>query len=400
MEIDPWWLLAIPLFFVLGWLAARFDSRQAIRQARAMPDAYFRGLNHLLNDQPDKALDDFVDVARIQPEAIQLHFALGSLFRRRGETDRAIRVHQNLAARGDLTASDRQRATRELGHDYMKAGLLDRAEQVFNQLAGTPFADDALRSRLEIAQQVRDWPAAIALARSVQNDDARYASDMIAHFHCELAQAALGNDSADRFERADAEIASATAVSPEHPRPWMLAADAAAAQGHDAEAIDRWKRAAAISPAHIELVAPRIVEACERSNRRDEGLAWLETLNNAEPSTELTGVIARARMRRDGGPAAIAWTETQVERNPSLAGLDLLLQLRAEATQPAAGQTEAELDITRKLIHQQAARLTRYVCRNCGFRARQFYWQCPGCSRWDSYSPRRAEDPPNGRPGE
>jgi lipopolysaccharide biosynthesis regulator YciM len=170
MEFESWWLLAIPLFFGLGWFAARVDLRNTPARRGELPDAYFRGLNFLLNEQPDKAIDAFIDVVKLDPETIELHFALGNLFRRRGETDRAIRVHLNLAQRGDLDAGQREHALYALGQDYLKAGLLDRAEETFDRLEGSRHAAAALSHRLEIAQMVRDWPLAISLAERLARD--------------------------------------------------------------------------------------------------------------------------------------------------------------------------------------------------------------------------------------
>ncbi|MFZ4759171.1 MAG: tetratricopeptide repeat protein, partial [Burkholderiaceae bacterium] len=170
MEFELWWLSVIPLFFVLGWFASRIDTRHMVRQSAQLPDAYFKGLNFLLNEQPDKAIDAFVDVVKLDPETVELHFALGNLFRRRGETDRAIRVHQSLLARDDLQPAQRDHALFELGQDYQRAGLLDRAEDAFNRLEGTAYAGAALRHRLDLAQMVRDWPRAIEHAQRLQRD--------------------------------------------------------------------------------------------------------------------------------------------------------------------------------------------------------------------------------------
>src|ERR1051326_1618032 len=128
MEIEYWWLLALPLFFALGWLAARIDIKHLVSESRALPTSYFKGLNFLLNEQPDKAIEAFNDVVKVEPQTIELHFALGSLFRRRGEYDRAIRMHQNLLERADLGQAQKLNAMAELGQDYLKAGILDRAE--------------------------------------------------------------------------------------------------------------------------------------------------------------------------------------------------------------------------------------------------------------------------------
>src|SRR5678815_1745537 len=137
MEIEYWWLLALPLFFALGWLAARIDIKHLVSESRALPRSYFKGLNFLLNEQPDKAIEAFIEVVKVEPQTIELHFALGSLFRRRGEVERAIRMHQNLVERPDLEEEKRLHALFELAQDYLKAGLLDRAEELFTKLEGT-----------------------------------------------------------------------------------------------------------------------------------------------------------------------------------------------------------------------------------------------------------------------
>src|SRR5512146_2812632 len=140
MDIEFWWLLALPLFFVLGWLAARIDIKQLLSESRALPMSYFKGLNFRLNEQPDKAIEAFIEVVKVDPQTIELHFALGSLFRRRGEYDRAIRMHQNLLERADLGEEQKVIALAELGQDYLKAGILDRAEEIFTRLEKSPLA--------------------------------------------------------------------------------------------------------------------------------------------------------------------------------------------------------------------------------------------------------------------
>src|SRR5512141_2173976 len=134
MEFETWWLLAIPIFFGLGWIAARVDITQLVSESRSLPKGYFKGLNFLLNEQPDKAIDAFIEVVKLDPETIELHYALGNLFRRRGEIDRAVRIHTHLLNRADLPARERANALAELGQDYLKGGLLDRAEDTFIRL--------------------------------------------------------------------------------------------------------------------------------------------------------------------------------------------------------------------------------------------------------------------------
>src|SRR5829696_9999251 len=164
-DFELWWLLPIPaLFFAMGWIAARIDIKHLLRESRALPLSYFKGLNFLLNEQPDKAIEAFIEVVKVDPQTVELHFALGSLFRRRGELERAIRMQQNLVERTDLQEDQKLAALFELAQDYLKAGLLDRAEELFLKLEGTQHAEPARKFLLEIYQQEKDWQKAIGAA--------------------------------------------------------------------------------------------------------------------------------------------------------------------------------------------------------------------------------------------
>ncbi|MEQ1813333.1 MAG: lipopolysaccharide assembly protein LapB, partial [Candidatus Nitrotoga sp.] len=160
-EFELWMLLVFPLFFVMGWLSARIDIKQLLSESSALPRSYFQGLNFLLNEQQDKAIEAFIEVVKVDPQTIELHFALGSLFRRRGEVDRAIRMHLNLVERTDLEEDKRQQAMFELAQDYLKAGILDRAEALFIKLESTSYAKAALDLLLELYQKEKDWLKAI-----------------------------------------------------------------------------------------------------------------------------------------------------------------------------------------------------------------------------------------------
>ena len=394
MEFETWWLLAIPLFFGLGWLAARLDSRGAPKGTGELPDAYFRGLNFLLNEQPDKAIDAFIDVVRLDPETVDLHFALGNLFRRRGETDRAIRVHQNLAERTDLDSAQREHAVFELGQDYLRAGLLDRAEDAFNRLEGSRYGAAALRHRLSIAQMVRDWPQAIALALRLQTDTGESLGREIAHFHGEIAARALADCGPQRLEVAAREIAAARAADKSHPRASLLAGELALAEADPAAAIAAWQEVLDAQPAYAALFATGWLRAHESLGELPRGLAALEVAHRAHPGVDTLAAIADALASAQGPAQALRWADEQLRSQPSLLGLEKLLGLR----RAVAGEAEqSDLALIQRLITPQARRLSRYVCMNCGFKARQFYWQCPGCSRWDTYAPRRGEELEAGR---
>src|SRR3954469_18711823 len=183
--VQLWWLIGFAIFFVLGWLAARGDIRQVVHEARSLPRSYFKGLNFLLNEQPDKAIEAFIEVVKVDPETIELHFALGSLFRRRGEYDRAIRMHQNLLERADLGAEQKVTALAELGQDYLKAGILDRAEEVFRKLEQSKQSAAARSHLLEIYEQEKDWGRAIEMAKSLGAASAEPRSRDVAQYLCE-----------------------------------------------------------------------------------------------------------------------------------------------------------------------------------------------------------------------
>src|ERR1700693_1850557 len=194
MEFELWWLIGFPIFFGLGWLAARVDIKQLLTESRALPSSYSGGLNFLINQQPDKAIEAVIDVVKVDPQTVELHFALGSLFRRRGEVDRALRMHHNLVDRADLDDDKRHRAIFELAQDYLKAGILDRAESLFSELEATPYAKQSLEFLLELFQKERDWPKAIAVTQRLTAVSGQSYSKQAAFFYCELANEEIAGD--------------------------------------------------------------------------------------------------------------------------------------------------------------------------------------------------------------
>lgn len=386
MEAELWWLLAIPFFFGLGWIAARVDIRQLLSESRTLPRAYFRGLNHLLNDRPDKAIDAFIEIVTLDPETADMHFALGNLFRRRGEIERAIRVHQNLLARPDLPLEQRTQAQYELGMDYLKAGLLDRAEETFNGLVESSYAVQARRALLEIYQREKEWSRAIDAASGLQSSGAGARQKEIAQFYCELAQDALvRNDNADALALLDKALhADRNSV-----RATMLLGDALLAQGDVEGALTVWKRVEQQSVPHVALVAGRLMDGYRRVGRPQEGVNLLRSYLLEASSIDLIEVIFKAVVELDGVDAAHQLVVDELRRNPTLLGLDKLLEARL---MDAPAHVWEELSMVKNLIHGYTAKLARYQCSHCGFKARQYYWQCPGCSHWETYPPRRTEE--------
>ena len=386
MEFETWWLLGVPFFFALGWIAARVDIRHVISESRSLPRSYYKGLNALLDEQPDRAIDVFVDIARLDPETAELHFALGKLFRRRGDIERAVRVHQNLLSRPDLAPEMAAQARFELGQDYLKAGLLDRAEETFNQLADTPFGPQARRALLEIYQREKEWKRAIEAALALQASGAGAYQKEIAQFHCELAQDELVHVNADA---ALATLEKALAHDRNNVRATLLIGDALLAKGDTEGALRAWRRVEQQSAAHVGLVAQRLMDGYRAVGRAGEGLKLLKGYLAEAPAIDLLEVVFRAELDLAGPDAANQLVTDELRRMPTLLALDKLIEARLMY---APAERLPELSMMKSLVGGYAQKLARYQCSHCGFKAKQFYWQCPGCSQWESYAPRRSEE--------
>lgn len=386
MEFEIWWLLGIPLFFSLGWIAARVDIRQLISESSSLPKGYFKGLNFLLNEQPDKAIDAFIEILKLNPETVELHFALGNLFRRRGETERAIRVHQNLLSRPDLPIEQQTQAMFELGQDYLKAGLLDRAEETFNQLVAGQYAIPARKALLEIYQKEKEWLRAIDAAHALQESGAGGRQKEIAQFYCEIAQDELVHT---HPEAAMAMLDKAIATDRHNVRAAILIGDIHLAKGDVEQAVLAWRRVEQQSVPHVALVAQRLMDGYRKLERPHEGLNLLKSYMAETPSIDLLEVVFKATLELETVVEANQLVSNELRRTPTLLGLDKLLDARMMTAPP---EVLPELSIVKNLVGGYAQKFTRYQCTHCGFKARQFYWQCPGCSKWETYPPRRTEE--------
>ena len=383
MEFESWFLLVIPLFFALGWIAARVDIRHVMQESRAVPRSYFKGLNYLLNEQPDKAIEAFLEVARMDPDTLELHFALGALFRRRGELDRAIRIHQNLVDRADLSQEQRMKALYELGEDFLKSGLLDRAESVFRRLESGNHALDALRNILEIQVLTKDWPQAIETASRLEKLGSPAQNVDTAHYYCELAAAAmLRNDE----QAAHGFLEQALKQNKRSARAWMLLGDLEAKAGRDEAAIQAWRRLEELNPTYLPTVAERLVQAYDRLGRQPEAINLLKAYLDRRPSPDLLHLLFQTVAERQGWEAARQLAAEELKRHPSLRALDDYLQA-SNALSPES----VEGRLAQDLVHRQVSRTAYYQCIHCGFKARQYFWQCPACARWESILPERVD---------
>ena len=394
LQIETWWLFALPIVFALGWVGARWDMRLEKRENEierlAQQKSTFKGLNLLLNEEPDKAIDALVQIAQLDPETTELHFALGSLFRRRGETERAIRVHQHLANREDLPSRHRDHAAYELGRDFLRAGLLDRAETSLNRVStDSKYGIPAKESLLEMYQVEKDWAKAIISSNELEVLQGKSRQKEIAHFNCELAEEALRRKDIATAER---HINLAMQSVPNHPRATILQGDCLVAQNQLEKAISAWALIAQNHPAYLALVADRWIDVHKALSKADEGLQVLVDALKTQAGGELLDITFKHVMALRGVPQAEALMTDVMRHTPSLSAMALRVQARLTLAEVAQNDKAAqEFKASYGLLRQRTNTLARYTCGNCGFRARRFYWQCPGCNHWESYSPRRGE---------
>ncbi len=382
MDFDLQWLLiGLPLAFGIGWLASRLDLRQWRRERHDSPRAYFKGLNLLLNEQHDKAIDSFIEAVQQDPDTSELHFALGNLFRRRGEYERAVRVHEHLISRADLPRDERDRAQHALAQDFMKAGLLDRAEAAWRAVEGTAFDTEARLALLTLHERSRSWRAAVDVAHKLERSGTGSYASRIAHYWCELA---LEADARQATGDADDALARARAAAPLAARPLMLSGQRARLRGDHHTTLREWGSLMVSDPAVFCLVAAEFADSARQVDQSDTALTSLIKLSKLEPGLQLLNAIAlldpdaerqRARLRE------------HLIRHPSLSGARALLQLDAVP----AGDAE-DRSLIDQALAQSARPLQRYRCAACGFEAQHYFWQCPGCLSWDSYPPKMLED--------
>ncbi len=379
----PLALLGLMVAFGLGWLASRFDVKQWKREQQESPKAYYKGLNLLLNEQQDKAIDAFIEAVQHDPGTSDLHFALGNLFRRRGEYERAVRVHQHLLGRGDLSATERERAQHALAQDYVKAGLFDRAEEAFRALEGSSFATDARLELLTLHERSRDWHAAIDTARKLEAAGAGSFAGRIAHYHCEIA---LEADALRRPDEAGEALRKAREAAPQAPRPRVIAGQRHAQAGRHREALAVWDELLAAQPAAFALIAPDYAASALACHDEPAARAQLQTAYERLPSLDLV----QALLKLDPDAAARhARLRQHLQDHAALSGAAALLKEQlAQGQLPSAGDAEQ----LQRLAAAAARPQQRYRCAACGFEAQNYFWQCPGCHTWDSYPPTRLED--------
>ncbi len=375
-------VILLPVAAFSGWYAGRRGGAlQSGRRVSRLSKTYFRGLNYLLNEQPDKAIELFLQLAEADKDTIETQFSLGYLFRRRGEVDRAIRLHQSLISRPGLSEEQKKYAALELGEDYMRAGLLDRAETLFTDLVQMDVSvPQALRHLISIYQAERDWDKAIGHARSFQDATGEPMGALIAQFHCELAeQARLQGE----HDTARARIADAYAADPYSTRAGILEGQIELAANNDAAAIRAFERVARQDVDYLPEVIKPLLGAYQRGQDTSRARAFLAEMIEHYPGFAPVQALSRILHDEEGVDVARRFLSRQVRQRPSVRGQAALIELSLDSPDEAIGTLVALKQISEQLLVRSPA----YRCGRCGFGARAHHWQCPSCKNWGMIKP-------------
>lgn len=382
---DLLWLL-LPLAAASGWLAARLEQRHHSQQSLDLPSAYFKGLNFLLNEQPDKAIEVFIRVLEVNSETVETHLALGNLFRRRGEVERAIRIHQNLIARPTLEKDQRSQALLELGQDYFKAGLFDRAENLFLELAEIrAHSEQALKLLLHIYQQEKEWEKSISVARKLARVSNKNLDVTIAHYYCELAEQDYARKN---YSRSREYLKQALAADERSVRASMLLGDIDAQEGKYRDAIDAWRRIEEQDVHYLGEVAERIAEGFKKLNDEQGLYDYFRDSLQRHGGVSLALTFADVISQRDGVAAAEKFIVEWLRRTPNVHGLHKLLELNIIKAPNAARN---DLMLLKGIIEELRTQHLGYACDQCGFKGKSLHWLCPSCNRWNTIKPVREE---------
>ncbi len=375
-------VLLLPVAAASGWLAARRSFNKGKRFHAGRNIDYFKGLNFLLNEQPDKAIDVFIQMLEVDSETVETHLALGNLFRRRGEVDRAIRIHQNLIARPTLQPEHRAQALLELGQDYMRAGLYDRAESLFQELTESNLhREQALASLLLIYEREKEWDKSLKISNKLESITGEQLNNQRAHYYCELADEA--HDSGDQKLASD-YLRKAHGCNRDSVRAAILLGEMEKTKGSYKTAIKTFKKVAENSPVYLSIILPSLRDCYDAIDDKEafrDLLQGLVSTNHGFTETTMLGQIIR---EEDGDAAAALFLKEHLKKYPSLDGLYQLVSLEPKDECITSSEMSQLLKVLlERLVEENPA----FKCITCGFSAKTMHWQCPSCNKWSSVRP-------------
>ncbi|WP_416886232.1 lipopolysaccharide assembly protein LapB [Marinospirillum sp.] len=384
LELIVFLLLLVAL--ALGWWMGRQERRRRLPPPGSLPQLsqdYFTGLNYLLNEQPDAAINTFVRALEVNSETIETHIALGNLFRSRGESDRAVRVHQNLFARPSLTKEQSERVQLELARDFMAAGLLDRAERLLIELVeqNGKLATESRLLLVDLFEREKEWQKAI---HTLTNELLRHKPPLrraAAHYACELAAEFLQQR---HFSAARKQLKQAFAFDSSCIRSTLLMAQLELSSGNPKAAIRLLLRIPEQDANYIPTMLQTLVDAYQQLNKPEELVETLEKILQRHPFTSVLLCLAETLCQQNQHQRALEKMDHHMRHQVSLRGVDYLIDLYLHQ---AAGAERTHLLTLHNLTQQLLSHKPEHQCQSCGFQSQQLYWQCPKCRQWGSIQP-------------
>lgn len=387
-NMNIWWLMLpiilLPVFFAMGWFAARVDMKTVLKQAKTIPSGFYGSLDALVDKNTGKAARNLAEVIDQQQGSFELSLTLGKLYRQRGENDKAIAMHKALLDSPDTVGEKRNRVLYELGLNYQSAGLVDRAEQLFLELKQGNMAKEANEVLLNIYQQDRDWEKAIATAQLLAHDEQTYQFE-IAQFYCEMAQAALFQGD---FAVAHQYVQAALDANKKCTRANMILGDVAQKEGRFQAAVEAYRAIEKQNYAYLSMVGERLYDAYDALDKAQEGLEVLIGYAKTFPQLDLNQVIYEKSLLLYGEQTANQTAIELVRIQPNLQGVYRLLGLQISHLNP---QWKADADMMRGVIGRQLQKAVMYRCRHCHFKSQVYFWHCPACNKWETFTPNKIE---------
>ena len=379
MQIE-WIILLLPLAAASGWFAAsRAARKESAKSEREANPVYFQGLNYLLNEEPDKAIDVFLEMLEVDADTIETHLALGNLFRRRGEVERAIRIHQNLIARPALSREQRAQAVLELAQDYMRSGLYDRAEQLLlERKQGRQYVVPVLRNLVKIYQQEKDWDACLKTIEALDIESGETHDLQKSHYFCEMANKARADGD---NEVARIYLKRALNVYKGCVRATHLLARIDIQENKRKDALVKLLDAAERAPEYLPEIIREIVDIYRSEGDMRGVRAFLEDQVKRHPNQGTELFLAEIIRQQSGDAEATRFLGEYIAKNPSMPGLIRLVEL--QCTMPSMGNDHLLYNV-RAHLHRLMAERINYQCQKCGFEAKQLHWQCPSCDSWST----------------
>jgi lipopolysaccharide biosynthesis regulator YciM len=377
IEFEFWWLLVIPLFFILGWVSARVDIKQIIAESTNLPASLFKALSYLNSNQNESAITELEKAVKLKNNSLEIHFALGSLLRREGKYDKAINLHIALLNKREITSEQEDSIKAELAQDYFKAGLYGRSESILKDLKNENYFQYSLNLLREIYVRERDWDKAIESASNLEKTSGVSFRIPISHYFCELATNHLMNK---KYGMAKTYLKKSLEESKNCVRANILLGDIAHEEKKYDEAIIYWKKIEYQKPEYLGLVIQKIISAYEIQNNVNEALSILSRYYELYKLKTILGSLYKLVLKNEGIERAEEIARNELIQRPSLLSLDQLFQI---LTIKKSNKIE-NIELIQQTIKNSISERRFFNCNECGFKAKQFHWQCPGCNSWES----------------